>query len=280
MAGRWLSAIVVAATLCGGPRVAAEGILGQVRGEVNEPSGSGGGSSKGGNSSSSCDDDEDDGLFGDLATWVTVHVVTSPFTLPIVFTDDQYVRKAEFVGAPYQSNREGYLVLAEESGSGRQWAGRLSIDSGGNFDDLFSLSGRLQVEHQNRFGLDASWTNLNERVAGGRDDMTLGDANVVFRFAQSETALFYTGLGFNWLEDHGNFDAGFNFTYGADWFPAKPLVVSSSIDVGGLGGASFFRSRTTVGALIERFEIYTGFDYLNVEGVDIPTGIAGLRVWY
>ncbi|QDT56772.1 hypothetical protein Pan44_48320 [Caulifigura coniformis] len=278
MAGRWLIVIVVAASISGRSNVDAAGILGRVRGEVNESS-SGGGSDQGGNSSSSCDD-EDDGLFGDVATWITLRVVTSPFTLPIVFTDDQYERDAAFDGAPYQSNPKGYVTLTESPDSSREWAGRLSIDSGGNFDDLFTLSGRLQLEHRNRFGIDASWTNLNERVPGGRDDMTLGDANVVFRFAQSETALFYTGLGFNWLEDHGDFDAGFNFTYGADWFPAKPLVVSSSIDLGGLGGASFFRSRTTVGALIERFEIYTGFDYLNVEGVDIPTGVAGLRVWY
>jgi hypothetical protein len=32
--------------------------------------------------------------------------------------------------------------------------------------------------------------------------------------------------------------------------------------------------------MVDRFEIYTGFDYLNVEGVDIPTGITGLRIWY
>jgi len=59
-----------------------------------------------------------------------------------------------------------------------------------------------------------------------------------------------------------------------------PVVVSSSLDLGNLGGATLFRSRTTIGAMIDRFEIYTGFDYLNVEGVDVPTGIAGLRLWF
>jgi hypothetical protein len=162
----------------------------------------------------------------------------------------------------------------------RTWAGRLSFDTGGNFDDLYSLNGRLQLEHQNRWGLDASWSHLREHAAGDWDGMTLGDANVVFRFAQGDAAQFYTGIGLNWLTDGGDFDAGFNFTYGADWFPTDPLVVSSSIDVGNLGGATLFRSRTTIGAMIDRFEIYSGFDYLNVEGVDIPTGIAGLRLWY
>ena len=32
--------------------------------------------------------------------------------------------------------------------------------------------------------------------------------------------------------------------------------------------------------MLDRFEVYGGFDYLNVEGVDIPTAIAGLRFWF
>jgi hypothetical protein len=283
MAALRKTAIVATALLCGSPAAYADGILGGIRGEANESShgddasdGNGGGSG----SSWADDDDDEDNPFAEFAAWVIVGVVTSPVTVPIVILDDDYDRAADFPAAPYKGNPEGYLRLTAPTDVSKAWAGRLSIDTGGNFDDLYSLNGRLQLEHQNRWGLDASWSHLNERVAGNRDEMTLGDANLVFRFAQGEAAQFYTGLGFNWLTDGGDFDTGFNFTYGAEWFPAKPLVVSSSIDLGTLGGATLFRSRTTIGAMVDRFEMYTGFDYLNVEGVDIPTGITGLRIWY
>lgn len=283
MAALRLTTILAAALLCSSPLARADGLLGRIRGEVNEPShgdGSGSSGSGGGSKSSFDDDDEDANPFAELAAWVVIGVVTSPITIPIAILDDDYDRVPDFPDAPYEKNKEGYLRMTAPSDVSRDWAGRLSFDTGVNFDDLYSLNGRLQLEHQNRWGLDASWSTLNERVPGGRDHMTLGDANVVFRFAQRDSAQFYTGIGLNWLADTGDFDAGFNFTYGADWFPTDPIVVSSSIDLGNLGGATLFRSRTTIGAMIDRFEIYSGFDYLNVEGVDIPTGIAGLRLWY
>jgi hypothetical protein len=285
MAALRFTAIVSAALVCGPPIAHADGILGRIRGEVNEPSHGGGGGdsggSSGGDSRSHCDDD-DDGTnpFAELGSWVVIGVVTSPVTIPIVILDDDYDRGPDFPDAPHQGGADGYLRMTAPTDVSRTWAGRLSFDTGVNFDDLYSLNGRLQLEHQNRWGLDASWSTLSERIPGGRDHMTLGDANVVFRFAQGEAAQFYTGIGLNWLTDGGDFDAGFNFTYGADWFPTDPLVVSSSIDLGNLGGATLFRSRTTIGVMIDRFEVYSGFDYLNVEGVDIPTGIAGLRLWY
>jgi hypothetical protein len=280
MAALRLPAIVAAALLFGPSAARPDGILGRLRGEVNESSHGDDGDSGGGTGGSHAYDDDGFHPFADVFGWVVIGVVTSPVTVPIVILDDDYDRVPDFPDAPYQGKSDGYLRMTAPTDVSRAWAGRFSIDTGGNFDDLYSASGRLQLEHQNRFGLDASWSYLNEQVIGHRDALTLGDANVVFRFAQGEAAQFYSGIGLNWLADNGDFDAGFNFTYGGDWFPLKPLVVSSSIDLGTLGAATLFRSRTTIGAMIDRFEIYSGFDYLNVEGVDIPTGIAGLRLWY
>jgi hypothetical protein len=284
MAALRLTAIVAAALLGGPSSAHADGLLGRIRGEVNEPSHGGGGDSGGSSnrSESPFEDDEDDepGPFASLVSGVAAGIVTSPISVPIVVLDDRYDRVPDFPIAPYQGAADGYLRMTAPTDVSREWAGRLSIDGGSDFDDLFTLNGRLQLESQNRWGLDASWSHLSERVGSGRDDLTLGDANVVFRFAQGSAAQFYTGLGLNWLTDRGDVDAGFNFTYCADWFPAEPFVVSSSLDLGTLGGATLFRSRTTIGAMIDRFELYGGFDYLNVEGVDVPTGIAGLRVWY
>jgi hypothetical protein len=281
MPGSRLTAVVFAAAIAVASPVWADGLLGRVRGEVNEPSHGSSGTGESSDDSDSCDDDDDDGFFAGLAAWVVIKVVTAPFTLPIAIVGDEYEQTANFSDAPYSLSDDSYLQFpTEPDDTERDWAGRFSLETGGDFDGLAAVGGRLQLEHRNRFGIDASWTSLREYSGGRRDSLTLGDANVVFRFAQSESTQFYSGIGLNWMADHGDGDAGFNFTYGGDWFPMRPLVVSSTIDWGTLGGATLFRSRTTVGAMIDRFEIYSGFDYLNVEGVDIPTGIAGLRIWY
>ncbi|MFV0444957.1 MAG: hypothetical protein ACK5Q5_15395 [Planctomycetaceae bacterium] len=75
---------------------------------------------------------------------------------------------------------------------------------------------------------------------GRRDHLWTGDCNVVFRFgrfAQSERAEFHTGVGLNWLNDPAQTDAGFNFTYGADFFPQQLWIVSTTLDAGTLGSA-------------------------------------------
>ena len=287
MARSWRILVLAAALCCGPSRPCAGGVLDSIRGELNESSGgssSGGGGGdgsgrSGGGSSWSTDDDEED-PFAELAVWLTLGVVTSPFTLPVILIGDSYEHQAVFPESPYAADGDGYLLLSDDSAEGRNWAARLSIETGGNFDDLSLLGGRLQLETGSRLGLDAAWSTFNENLGGRRDRLTLGDANFLFRFAQSESIQFASGIGFNWMADEDNFDAGFNFTYGFDWFPVRPLVVSSTIDLGALGGATLFRSRTTVGAMIDRFEAYSGFDYLNVEGIDVPMGIAGLRIWY
>jgi hypothetical protein len=107
-----------------------------------------------------------------------------------------------------------------------------------------------------------------------------GDCNVVFRFAQMPQMQMRTGLGFNWLSDHVGGEAGFNFTYSGDFFPAEPWILSGEIDWGKLGSVGLFHGRATVGVHYHRCEVYTGFDYLDIGDTQISGLIAGLRVWY
>ena len=88
------------------------------------------------------------------------------------------------------------------------------------------------------------------------------------------------GLGLNVLDDRFRTHYGFNFTYGADIFPVKPLVVSLSMDAGNVGHAGLFRARGTVGVLYRGLELFTGYDYLNIGGVDLQGPLAGLRLWF
>ena len=85
----------------------------------------------------------------------------------------------------------------------------------------------------------------------------------------------------NYLVDSGGEDAiGFNFTYGADFYPVKPIVLSSSIDLGRLGGASLIHGRATIGVIWNRVEVYAGYDVYSVGGADLHSWITGLRLYF
>ena len=44
--------------------------------------------------------------------------------------------------------------------------------------------------------------------------------------------------------------------------------------------AGLFRARATVGVLYRGLELFTGYDYLNIGGVDLQGPLAGLRLWF
>ena len=136
------------------------------------------------------------------------------------------------------------------------------------------------MDTSSRAGLNASVSQLEERLPTGRDQLWLGDVNAVLRFAQSEWAEFRTGFGVNWMADSREANFGFNFNYGADIFPYKPWVISSTIDAGTLGFAALFRFRSTVGVVVRNVEVYTGYEYLDIERTHTNSLVAGLRFWF
>lgn len=277
---RWIALLFVVLGFGLGSR-AGDGRLADVRSEINEPE-HGSSDDDGCESGRWRDDDDDDvSFFGQLIGPSVLFAVTSPWAVPMYVLKDDNSITASFPAAPYTDGNPGYLVPAGNAPElTRDWAGRLTLEVGSDFDNLGLAGGRLQLDSARRFGLDSSWTRLTEDVFGGQDELWIGDANLVYRFAQSEAAQFYTGLGVNWAADHGDGDLGFNFTYGADWFPARPWVLSAQLDLGTLGEASLFHTSATLGLLLDRFELFTGVDYLNLEGNSLPGAITGLRVWF
>ncbi len=241
--------------------------------------------------------------FGLLVGMGTVAAVTSPYWGPRAILDDSYDVDGYFAGFPYADNRDGNLVfsrvtcdcgaLLDDSvtehapycawhyGSSKTFSGRFTAEWAEQPGDMSRVGGRLQLNTTSRFGLDTQMDWLREPGTGPvNDELWLGDCNVVFRFAQSERAQFYSGVGFNWLDDPINTDFGFNFTYGADFFPAKPWVVSSSIDWGTLGRAEQFRFRTTAGLMINRVEVFAGYEYLDIDRTQLNTYVGGVAVWF
>lgn len=242
-----------------------------------------------------------DGMFsaGCAVGWLGF---TSPYWLPRALLDDGN-DEVHFPRFPYDNCR-GYLVssswlddtvTAQPSPDStqappvdepltlptRRWGGQVRADYGDQFADVTMINGQLILETTSRVGIDTSIQYLSERLPnGGFDGLPLGDCNLVYRVAQHPQAQIRMGIGANWLTDTDQTDLGFNFTYGGDFFPRKPWVVSTAIDWGTLGHAGLFRFRTTAGVIINRVETYVGYEYLDIGTTQSNALIAGIRVWF
>jgi hypothetical protein len=275
----------------------AQGLLSRARDEVRDepvhlPSPDsddhGGGKSKGRRSHHhDCDDDDSlDELYGHLfllGAYGVGAVITSPWWGPHVMVDEGLDIPNYFPGHPYYADGTGYMLT-----SCSNWADecpatsamQLAFEYGHDLDQLQSLAARGLWEHQSRFGVSGEIRYLQEEGDFLDDELAIGDLNFVYRFAQSERVVLRSGVGINWLLDEHDADVGFNFTYGGDFFPVEPLVISSEIDWGTLGNAEVFGWRGTVGAAFDHVEIYAGYRYYELEGVALDGVILGLRTWF
>lgn len=230
-----------------------------------------------------CDDDDGYDLEAlGVITFGAVLIASAPFWGPATLVGDDYDSAGFYPRYPYQRPHEGYLMIEPDlPRRPREWAGRGYVEYGGDFGDVTTWNGGLLLETTSRFGIDASAHYYSEQVSiGNTDNVSVGDANLVFRFAQSPNLQVRTGVGFNWLDDSLGSDFGFNFTYGGDWFPIRPFIVSSELDWGEIGHASLFHARITTGVQWHRAEVYAGYDYLDVGNAQLDTWVAGLRFWF
>ena len=239
----------------------------------------------------------DDGItsFYMLGGLFAAAAVTSPFWGPHKGLGDDFETEYLFPRFPYDHG-PGYMTFdgwspgGQEPGSPdlqcgipreRRWAARLRAEYADSFDDLDRIGGHLLLSTASRWGIDTEMHFLEETLAGGaRDELWIGDCNLVYRFAQNEQMQWRTGIGFNWLDDPSKTDFGFNFTYGLDWFPAKPWVISATLDWGNLGRAEQFRFRMTNGLILHGIETYIGYEYYDLDESQTNNFIAGVRIWF
>ena len=203
----------------------------------------------------------------------------APIIGPMTLLDDDLFRPGYFPRAPYEDS-PGY-VTRDDGPEFRPWSMRVDAEYANDFGGIQSVGGHFLLDTTYRFGFEASGSELVERFAGARyDNLALGDANLVFRFAQCPWGEFRTGLGANWLADRQATNYGFNFTYAADFFPGNPWVISSVIDAGTLGYAGLFRFRLTGGAVFHGVEAYAGYEFLDIGRTPTNSLVTGLRFWF
>ena len=83
----------------------------------------------------------------------------------------------------------------------------------------------------------------------------------------------------NFIDQYGD-DWGVNFHADADWFIRQPWVLSTVFDYGNVGNAAVTHVRGTVGLMLDRWEVFAGYDYECVGTVPIRGPVAGVRVYF
>jgi hypothetical protein len=226
------------------------------------------------------------------------YTAIAPYSVPRMCLRDDSSQKAFFTRHPYQfengyllsekdaappeenCNAPGYMYLLPTSFH-KNWGCQIRADYIDNFDRLNGVSGQVILETTSRWGVQSSVHAFTEDLKNSHDDrLALGDCNLVYRFAQHQRGQMRLGIGANWLNDPIQTDLGFNFTYGGDFFPRKPWVISANIDWGTLGHAGLFRFRTSTGIIIRGFETYVGYEYSDIGSTQDNFLVSGIRIWF
>lgn len=186
----------------------------------------------------------------------------------------------QFAPYPYANDCQGLMATCSP-GFGKGWSGRVQFELGSDFDGLDRSGAGFLLEGAGGLGIDFDWDSCTEDLpGGGHDELHIGEFDLLYRVAESDHALVRVGLGTVWLGDRYDTDFGVNFTLKADFAPADPLILSGELDLGTLGDAQHLHAAGTVGVMLNRCELYGGYDYRRIGDVEIEGPVIGLRIWF
>lgn len=189
-----------------------------------------------------------------------------------------------FAAYPYAGNCHGCLLmspLADGYAEGKTWSGQVQFELGSDLEGLDRRGVTFLLEGTHGWGLDFAWDSYHEEGSHGyQDALHMGQLHALYRIAESEQWLVRCGLGAAWLGDRRQTDGGVNFTLQADYLPRPPFVCSAEVDLGTLGKAETFHARGTAGLMLNRCELFGGYDFRRIGDVEIAGPLLGLRIWY
>lgn len=285
------TAFAASATLLGPVRPLSAGILGDAASETRKER-----ESASPNDDDPCDCDDDDDGFGeflwDLTIGTMLETVFGPSEKRLgqdacgrtVVTRWYAVPQRDdiFAPFPYSQDTPGIIVPIDRPHvDSYLFSGRFAFEYGNDFDALDRFAGSALVEWRSGLGFDASGHVYREDLgAGEQDELSVGDVNLLWRMVQTERTQWRLGIGANWLADSIDAEAGLNFTLRADYFPARPFILSGEIDYGTIGSASMFHGRASVGVNIQQVEFFLGYDHRAIGDVEIAGPMLGVQLWY
>ena len=205
-------------------------------------------------------------------------VIAAPYWLPAMACGDN-LAKGYFLRYPYWDDMPGTMYPIDPQGPRhRSWAGEAAFDYANDLDDLSRFGGHLRISTVSHVDVETNYNWFEESSPTVRDHLSMGDVDLLFRFAETEKWQFRSGFGANWFADKQGVNAGFNFRYGVEWFPKRPWTAKALIDLGELGKSDLIHVRSTVGVDLQRWELFTGYDYRKIGDVHIDGPLVGLQM--
>ncbi len=230
-------------------------------------------SSFGSSSSSSDDDDVGSELLGVMVVGVG-YVMIQPIMLPRHALGDDHAASPPLTHQPYPDPADARAPTVP-------WlSGHADIETAYDGENLHRYSAHLQLDTSTRLGLAAVWDRYYEHLDGSWDRLDTGDAELTICFARGAVGSMRTGFGVRWLREPGHSDFGFNWTYGGEFVPVRPLTIAAQIEAGTLGKAGVFRGRATIGGAWRQGELYAGYNYLAIGGAELHGPLAGFGWWF
>lgn len=186
----------------------------------------------------------------------------------------------QFARYPHADNIDGFTRYGSP-GTGQQWLGQVQMELGSDLQGLDRRSAGVLLEHVGGLGVEFDWNSYTEELPhGGHDELHIGELNLLCAISESDHARLRLGLGTVWLGDRYDTDFGWNLTLRGDWAPADPWLLSGELDLGTLGDAEHLHAAGSIGVMIDRCELYGGYDYRQIGEAKIAGPMVGLRLWF
>jgi hypothetical protein len=199
-----------------------------------------------------------------------------------------------YAAFPYASGTAGHVervpwptgtpAVGAGSPPGRLFSGQASTESATAGKGVLRVGAHMRLAYW-RLAADGNLSYIVDR--GSNEAMYLGSGNVLIAPILRPRLTWWVGGGANYMMDARPNDQGqhptrygYNLTSSVDVFPVRPLVLSGRMDVGKLGDAPVVAGRATAGLMMNRFEVYGGYQVQRI-GQDALRGpMFGLRVWF
>jgi hypothetical protein len=218
-------------------------------------------------------------MFGQMA----LHIVGFPWILPYYMLDDPCLDA--YAEHPYQAGSG--LALSSRCGdqaapSARNVLFEVGLESGYMLQQVVPTTAGVRLQLPLRLELDSRVTLLRDFAEQTAEHALSMNSHVAYRFARGRRADFRTGVGVR-LYVFDKTLAGVDLLYAIDSYLGRGVVARIELHAGTLGRAFLAQARATLGVMVERFELYAGYDHMVVAGegtARLGGAVAGVRSWF
>jgi hypothetical protein len=218
----------------------------------------------------SYDDDDDDDEGDGLAGYVFLQILLLPWTGPAMVMSQLDPEGYSVPIYPY-ADALAYSVPDDPLSSEAQKPFRARLRLGATARNQHLYSGQLaaQIDFVVPLALHVDYRLLTEAEGGTRSFAGLGNAELLFRFAESRGVRFHTGLGYLQWADPDGLGHGVGFVYGFEAYPIRPISFGSRLSIGVLAHTYAFQWRSHLGVMLDRYEIQLAYDHLDLGGAQL-----------